>query len=85
MRYSSKVHEATQMNPLAPYVTKINYQDFSPSSESALFKNGIKSGYYKQRKLIADFKGCKGYVLHVRYFSNIMIICMLYYSGLLGT
>ena len=73
------------MNPLAPYVTEINYEHLSPSSESALHKNGIKSGYYKQGKMIADFKDRKGYVVHVRYFSIIIIICMLYFSGLLGT
>ena len=73
------------MNPLAPYVTEINYQDLSPSSESALRKNGIKSGFYKQQKMITDFKDRKGYVAHVRYFSIIMIFCMLYHSGLLGT
>ena len=64
-RYPSAIHETTQMNPLAPYVTEIKYSDLSPTTKEDLQKNGISSCQYKQKKMIADFSFRPNYVCHV--------------------
>ena len=64
-RYPSEIHETTQMNPLAPYITEIKYNDLSPTMEESLKRSGISSGQYKQKKMVADFKKTQHYTVHV--------------------
>ena len=54
-RYPSEIHEKTYMNPLAPFVTEIEFPCLSPASAESLNINRENSESYKQKKMIADF------------------------------
>ena len=43
------------MNPLAPFVTEIEFPCLSPASAESLNINRENSESYKQKKMIADF------------------------------
>ena len=50
------------MNPLAPYVTQVQFEELSTASVNSLRGNGITTESYKQKKMVADFKDRSSYV-----------------------
>merc|ERR1711928_107874 len=67
MGYPEELHDVKRHieNPLCPYVENVNYELLSPESRRMLSNYQKNPKSYKAKKLIADFRPRRKYLVHV--------------------